>query len=125
MNWISTLVLLFTVSSAVSAAEIPIEGNATKSCTVGPSEKFFGKTKWLLYGCNDGVTAVIVSAEANPASPFYFMVFREADSYRIYGEGTGSKSASDAALKDLQALSGKALGNLVREANRTRPSKGH
>lgn len=84
-------------------------------------EKTFGHTKWLLYGCNDAKTAVIVSAEGNPAAPFYFIVFREADNYRLYGEGTGSKTASGAALKELQALSGAALANLVSEANRPKP----
>ncbi|TFW28251.1 hypothetical protein [Massilia horti] len=108
------------VTMIASAGERPVGPGESKNCDVGPTEKMFGKTKWLLYGCNDAQTAVIVAAEGNPAAPFYFLVFREVDSYRIYGEGAGDKKASGAAMKELKALNGKALANLVIEANRSR-----
>lgn len=110
------LVLLLSVTFNASAGEGFIKEGPSKSCTVGPTEKIFGKTKWLLYGCNDKTTAVIVSAEGNPASPFVFIVFRDAGTYRVYGEGTGSQTASAAALKDLQAMSGTGLAGLVSDA---------
>jgi hypothetical protein len=115
------LMLLLSITFGASAGEEPAEKGASKSCTIGPTEKIFGKAKWLLYGCNDATTAVIVSAEGNAASPFYFIVFRDADNYRIYGEGTGSKTASAAALKDLEAMSGTALAGLLSEAAGPKP----
>lgn len=121
MNKFFGLILLLSIMFGASAAEEPTQEGASKSCTIGPTKKIFGKTNWLLYGCNDVTTAVIVSAEGNPASPFFFIVFREADNYRIYGEGTGSKIASAAALKDLEAMSGAALAGLVSEAARSKP----
>jgi hypothetical protein len=118
MNKFCGLILLLFITFGASAGEKPTQEDPSKSCTIGPTEKTFGKTKWLLYGCNDATTAVIVSAEGNPASPFYFIIFRDADNYRIYGEGIGNKTASAAALKDLQAMSGAALAGLVSEATR-------
>jgi hypothetical protein len=114
MNKSCALMLFLAVAFGASADEEPTQTRA-------PTEKIFGKTKWLLYGCGDAVTAVLVSAQGNPASPFYFVVFRDADGYTVYGEGTGSKIASSAALKDLQGMSGTALAELVSEAGRANP----
>ncbi len=87
------------------------------NCAIGPQERIFGKTKWLLYGCEGAKAAVLVSAEGNPALPFYFFVLRESNSYKISGEGTGDKLASGAALKDLKRLTPEALADLVRAAS--------
>ena len=121
MNKFCGSILFFFVMFGASAGEKPTQEGASKSCTIGPTEKIFGETKWLLYGCNDSTTAVIVSAKGSPASPFYFIVFRDADNYRIYGEGTGSRTASAAALKELQAMSNIALVGLVSEASHPKP----
>ncbi|QNA89621.1 hypothetical protein G4G28_16155 [Massilia sp. Dwa41.01b] len=121
MNKLCALILVFAVMLNASAGEPASQAGGQKSCTIGPTEKTFGKTKWLVYGCDDATMAVIVSAAGNPAGPFYFAVYREAGRYRIVGEGTGSKTASGAALKDLQALSDTALDGLVREAARPKP----
>jgi len=123
MNKICALVLFLPVTLGAAAAEDPITTGASKSCTAGPAKKTFGGTKWLLYGCNDATSAVIVSDEGNPAAPFYFFVFREGGNYRIVGEGTGSKAASGAALRELQGLSGRGLANLAGEARRARPGR--
>jgi hypothetical protein len=40
---------------------------------------------------------VVVSAQGNPASPFYFFLKPAADTYTVMGEGNGDKKASDAA----------------------------
>jgi hypothetical protein len=122
MKKICALILFLAGTLNAAAGEGPNERGAAQDCTVGPTEKTFGQTKWLLYGCNDATTAVIVSAPGNPASPFYFVVFRNAGGYRIQGEGTGSKTATSAALKDLQAMSDTALADLARKAAR-KPQK--
>jgi hypothetical protein len=121
MNKVCSLIVFSIVTLTAWASEQPGEARESKRCNVGPKEKIFGGTKWFLYGCDDAKTAVLFSVEGNPAAPFYFIVFPEGGNYRIYGEGTGSKTASGAALKDLQALSYDALANLVSEANRLKP----
>jgi len=85
----------------------------TLACNVGPVNKTFGQTQWLLYSCNDTSTLIAVSAPGNPASPFYFSLSLEGASYHVRGEGTGSKVASDAAYNDLQALSASAVRDLI------------
>jgi hypothetical protein len=47
---------------------------------------------------------VVISRKGNPASPFYFIVTPKSGKYAIYGEGTGSKAASDAAGDALSKL---------------------
>ena len=47
--------------------------------------------------------------------PFYFSFSLEGATYKLRGEGTGSKAATDAALKDLQALSAGDIQALRRE----------
>jgi hypothetical protein len=87
----------------------------TLTCNVGPVNKTYGQTQWLLYSCNDTSTLIAVSAPYNPASPFYFSLSLEGTSYHLRGEGTGSKEASDAAYNDLQALSDSAIRDLIEQ----------
>jgi hypothetical protein len=47
--------------------------------------------------------------------PFYFVFTFEGSAYKLRGEGTGSKAVTDAALKDLQALSKTDIVALRRE----------
>ena len=79
---------------------------ATESlkCEAGPLTKVFGKAPWLVYGCDDGRSVIVVSAPGNPAMPFYFMFSPDKSGYRLVGEGTGSKDASAAALTELKRL---------------------
>lgn len=86
---------------------------ATMNCAIGPQKRIFGKQEWLLYGCVGATAAVLVTPNGSPAFPFYFAIFRDRDGYRIVGEGTGNKNASDAALKDLKELTAEALADLI------------
>lgn len=88
----------------------------SQQCAIGPQERSFGKTKWLLYGCDGATAAALVPAKGNPAAPFFFLVFRDGASYRIYGEGLGDKNATGAAMEELKSLPGEALAQLVLEA---------
>jgi hypothetical protein len=38
-----------------------------------PAEKTVGKTPWLVYGCGDGRSVVVVAAPGSAAMPFYFI----------------------------------------------------
>jgi hypothetical protein len=81
-------------------------------CSIGPVERTFGGTAWVVYACSDQRSVVVVSKQDNPASPFVFILSPDHGHYRIYGEGNGSKAASDAALADLKALGDDGIAKL-------------
>jgi hypothetical protein len=100
------LVVVFAVGSAglpAFAEQPPLQ------CTAGPIKKTYGNTPWLVYGCDDGQSIVIVTAPGSPAAPFYFM-FSEG---HLRGEGTGNKAATDAAYNELQRLTDADIKALV------------
>ncbi len=74
-------------------------------CDIGPLTKTFGKTPWLVYGCADQKSVVVVSAHGSPAMPFVFIFASSEDGYKLHGEGTGDKSATAAAFDELKAFS--------------------
>ena len=81
------------------------ETPASLKCDRGPVRKSFGGTPWLVYGCDDRATIIIVSAPGSIAMPFYFAISPDKTGFRIVGEGTGSKAATDAAYREISALS--------------------
>jgi hypothetical protein len=99
------LYLILAAPIAVTAAPL--------QCDIGPITKVFGSVPWLLYSCDDGKSLVVVSSPGSAAAPFYFMFSPEGRGYHLRGEGTGSKDLTDAALKELQALSDKDIVGLV------------
>jgi hypothetical protein len=101
----------------LSLVAVPLVANAAPplNCGVGPVTRVFGSVPWLVYSCNDATSVVLVSAPGSPAMPFYFIFSLEGSAYRLRGEGTGSKAATDAALRDLQALSASDVLALRRE----------
>jgi|HubBroStandDraft_6_1064221.scaffolds.fasta_scaffold18177_3 hypothetical protein len=111
MAWVKLKYWLLIIAAMplVAAAAAPPQ------CDVGPVTKVFGAVPWLVYSCNDATSLVLMSAPGSPASPFYFTFSLEGGSYRLRGEGTGSKTATDAALKDLEALSASDIQALRRE----------
>jgi len=105
MRWLLTIAAMPLVATAAA----PLQ------CDIGPVTKVFGAVPWLVYSCNDATSLVVISAADSPASPFYFTFSLEGGSYRLRGEGTGSKTATDAALKDLEARSASDIQALRRE----------
>jgi hypothetical protein len=95
----------------------PADGQEAKppqlKCDIGPVDKTYGKTQWLVYSCDDGRTLVIVTAPGNPALPFYFMFSPHEGGYQLSGEGTGSKATTDAAFNELQTLSERDIMTLI------------
>jgi hypothetical protein len=108
--------LLYSSMLGAASAEGQEGSVPSQNCTIGPQERTYGKTKWLLYGCDGGSAAVIVPTKGNPAAPFFFLVFRDGGSIRIYGEGVGNKNASDAAMRELKSLPGEALEKVLLDA---------
>ena len=84
-------------------------------CDVGPITKTFGSVPWLVYSCKDGKSLVVISSPGSPSAPFYFIFSPENRGYHLRGEGTGSKTVTDAALGDLKRLSDDEIRALVSE----------
>lgn len=87
-------------------------------CGRGPATKSFGGAPWLIYACSDGRSIVLVSAPESPASPFYFMFNPNSTGHRLIGEGTGDKTVTDNAYKELKALSETDIRLLFAEATK-------
>ena len=90
---LTLIVLLMAMSNAL--------GEKPMQCNIGPVDKYYGGTKWIVYSCADKSTLVIYSYPDNPASPFYFMFYIKDGSYQLYGEGTGNKEYTKATSVEL------------------------
>jgi hypothetical protein len=60
-------------------------------CETGPVSREFAGTAWKIYNGNDGASLVILTAQGNPASPFYFFLKADAGLYKIESEGNGEQ----------------------------------
>lgn len=111
----STLVPILLALCAFLA--LPAAGREAMDCSIGPVEKTFGGTRWLVHGCSDGKSVVVLSAPGNPAMPFYFFLFASEEGYRLHGEGAGDRAATRPAYDELSAaLSASFVGALHAEA---------
>ena len=59
-------VVMSQEANAQSEAAQPLQ------CDVGPVEKRYGGTQWLVYSCRNSKALVVVTAPQSPAAPFYF-----------------------------------------------------
>jgi hypothetical protein len=116
-----TLILICT--SVALAMCLPLAATAADSvsksrplkCDIGPVNKTYGESQWLVYSCDDNKSVVIVSAPGNPAEPFYFTVLTHKDQYQVSGEGLDKQGVTAKALRDLEALSADDIAKLIRE----------
>jgi hypothetical protein len=106
--------LIASISAAIlaQAAEEP-----ALECNAGPAHKDFGGVPWFVYACADGATVTIVSAPKSPAMPFYFILQPNGEGIKVYGEGTGPKSATDPAYAQLSKLNAAELAQLHADAS--------
>lgn len=114
----NTLLLL------VAASLLPISAQAASAapklkCVTGPVAKQYGKTPWLVYGCDDGKSVLIVSAPANKKVRFHFTFVADEDGYALHGEGQGDKKVTDATYQDLNSLSESDIAALVSEIRKS------
>ena len=100
------------------------QGQEALTCNVGSLQRTFGGSSWIVHGCSDGKSLVVVSAADNPASPFYFVLLWNEGvpdhGYRVSGEGAGNRDASAAAFGELRAMTRQqieALSAEVQSAN--------
>lgn len=110
MNRFRQALVAILVSFAAVADESP-----QLKCDVGPVTRVYGGSNWLVYSCDDNQSLVFVSAPDSKAAPFIFMLHPSAKGYQLHGEGTGNKQVTDAALKELKALTEREVVALVAE----------
>jgi hypothetical protein len=91
------VMMLGLIAAGMGQAKAQQTSPAPMKCESGPTSRTLGGSNWLVYSCDDQASMVVVSAQGNPASPFYFFLTPSGGTYRIMGEGTGDKKASDAA----------------------------
>ena len=106
-------VLVVVLYASILTPNLAMGADEPLKCDIGPIQKTYGKTQWVVYSCADGRTVVIHSAPGNPAMPFYFMFFPREDGYRLYGEGTGRKEATAAAHEELKTFSDEDIAALI------------
>ncbi len=119
MRYLATAaILVFAAStSGGSASATDVKRPPALNCKSGPLHRTYGKSDWLVYGCSDSRSAVVVSDAGNPAAPFYFMLYVSPDgSMHLYGEGNGKKSATQAAFDELKTLTRSDIASLVSQA---------
>jgi hypothetical protein len=124
------LVLAFVFAMAAAAGSASGADRPSQRCDVGPLVKTFGKTDWLVYSCNNekaegNAMLVLVSAPGSPAMPFVFFYHIKDGGYRLYGEGTGDKKATRAAVDELQQLTEDDIANLIAQTRQIQPQEKH
>ena len=92
-------------------------------CNIGPITKTYGQTQWLVYGCNDDRTLVIVAAPGNPGAPYYFTFLPTDTGHSLFGEGTGKKEATAAASEQLKSLSEEDIASVIKETKEAKTPK--
>jgi hypothetical protein len=113
----AVLLMAFALGGVAYAGVPASSSRGSLSCTLGPLSRTFGGSAWRVYGCSDGQSVVVVTAPGNPAAPFYFLLARGATGLVLHGEGIGNKAATDAAFKELEALSPADVATLFRQAS--------
>ena len=96
---------------------------ASGVCDVGPINKTYGNTPWLVYSCTTDKNIVLVSAPDSPAMPFVFAFYIKDGSYHLSGEGTGNKEATEAAFNELQQLAEPDITNLIMQTKQAQAQK--
>ncbi len=103
--------LLFGLPAGPAAAQ----PKPAVKCLTGPAPKTFGGQKWLVYSCDDNRTVVVIVSPDSPAAPFYFVLASDGVGYKVTGEGSGSKSATESTLKALKLLTESEIQGLIQD----------
>lgn len=109
MKFLKSYLLLLILFPVFSYSE-PME------CKIGPIEKEFGGTKWIVYACSDQESIVVVSAPGNPAMPFLFSVSLKGGEYVVTGEGNGDRAFSNLAYDAISRLTKEQIQAMLDQA---------
>src|SRR5579864_3917817 len=100
MNRVRVVVALIALVTATQAA-------AQLQCNRGPLSRNYGGASWLVYACSDEHSLIFVTPPGSKAHPFIFsLIYQDGAGYRFSGEGTGDRSVTDVAAREIQALGG-------------------
>lgn len=114
------IIFLLTVVMASARAQQP--SLRQLNCFIGPVTRSYGAGQWLVYSCDDGSSLVAVPAKGNQVGRFLFFIQKGKDGlYKVRGEGTGSKAASDAAGNELAALGPAGFAALLKATQNVTP----
>ena len=69
-----------------------------------------------VYACDDGKSIAMVTPSGSKAFPFFFGIAVSATKIDIHGEGTGNKTITDKAAKEISALKLSDIQSLRQEA---------
>ena len=118
MRFVALAILALAAgTSCASTPAADAERLPALDCQSGPLHKTYGNSNWLVYGCSDSLSAIVVSDTDNPAMPFYFILYVKQDgTMKLYGEGNGEKSATQAAFNELKSLTSSDVASLVSQA---------
>ncbi len=113
-----TRVLLVAALLLPMLVSVPARGDESSPalklvCDVGPIEKGYGGTDWLVYSCNDRRSVVITAAAGSPASPFVFRFLARENAYLLQSMGTGDRKFTSAAFNELKGMSAQDIEMLV------------
>jgi len=112
MKMIAACLLLLVTAPAFAGGHA--EKEQAVACTAGPITKTYGGAKWLVYGCADGRSVLVVSDRDSEASK-YIMLSPARRGVQVVSEGWGGQG-DNAAFAELKAMSSRDLGALVAEA---------
>lgn len=108
--------LLFSLLLGGSTPEPAAEPPALQ-CNIGPTAMQLGGNDWVVYGCVDGRSVIVVASSPNPAAPFVFIITPDdSGGIELHGEGTGAKSATKPAYDVLSTMSSSDLAVLFQRA---------
>lgn len=114
MKYCTRLLVFISATALIPCGAVSAEQRSL-NCDTGPVKKTYGETPWLVYGCSDNKTIVVISDTGSPAMPFYFTFYVKDGGYRLTGEGTGNKEATAAAFNDLSKMSEPDIRQLLAE----------
>ena len=113
----ASLVLSPLPVSASQEQDAP-ESASSKTCEIGPVERYFADVQWLVYACDDEETLVFVTGPASPSDlSFYFIVFKQDGAYKVYGKGNGDRALTKPAYDAISAMTQADFQSLHDEAS--------
>lgn len=112
MRMRSACIALLVLAGQAFAAG-PAEKLNKLACESGPLAKTYGGVSWLVYGCADQRSILVVSSHSDTSE--YIMLSPLRDGVQVVSEGWSQGSAGNTAFAELKRMSAKQLIELATE----------